>query len=397
MLDRIRMFRCLSLVLFVILCGARAIAADAVWHVGKSSGEVWLTDLGIERVALTGDAILKPGDSIRTGQNGRVLLVRGEESILISPNSAVGIPREPKQGLATTIIQQAGSILLEVEKRNVKHFEVETPYFAAVVKGTQFRVTVDKNDASVNVLRGQVEVSDFKSGQYALVLPGQLAKVLARGVGGLSLSGSGTLSPIKKGEPRGTSVKFLEMPEDGPAVPAGAPKEQQVRTASAVAPISAASDGGGREPLNGSSTSKPTRNNDTGLPRADSVSVSGNRILQSGNNDTGLPRASSAPVSGSTILQGGNSDAGSPRANSAPVSGNGIWQGQPVRTASEENAGRTFESFGWSSGANSTSDHPRNSKGDIGFDLTLSGSIGAIVAFAVAVQRVTRRRRRTPT
>jgi hypothetical protein len=341
-------------------------------------------------VSLTSDATLKPGDSIRTGQNGRVLLVRGEESILISPNSAVGIPREPKQGLSTTIIQQAGSILLEVEKRNVKHFEVETPYFAAVVKGTQFRVTVDKNDASVNVLRGQVEVSDFKSGQYALVLPGQLAKVLAQGAGGLSLSGSGTLSPIKKGEPRATSVKFLEMPDDSSVVPVGAPKEQQARTALAVAPLPAASDGGGREPLNGLSTSKPARNNDTGLPRADSVSVPGYGIS---HNDTGLPRANSVPVSGNGVRQGGNNDTALPR-----MSGTGIWPGRPVRTASEENTGRgsgpSFESLGWSNGANSTSDRPRNRKDDITFDLALSGSVGAFVAFAVAVQRLVRRRGR---
>ena len=86
---------------------------------------------------------MKPGDTIRTGRNGRVLLVRGEETILISPNSVIGLPTEKKDGLATTILQQAGSILLEVEKRNVKHFEVETPYLAAVVKGTQFRVSVN--------------------------------------------------------------------------------------------------------------------------------------------------------------------------------------------------------------------------------------------------------------
>ncbi len=83
------------------------------------------------------------------------------------------LPAEKKEGLATTITQQAGSILLEVEKKNVKHFEVETPYLAAVVKGTQFRVTVSASGATVDVTRGQVEVSDFKSGQIAMVMPGQ--------------------------------------------------------------------------------------------------------------------------------------------------------------------------------------------------------------------------------
>src|SRR6202007_86839 len=104
----------------------------------------------------------------------------------------MGLPGEKKDGLATTILQQAGSILLESEKGNVKHFEVETPYLAAVVKGTQFSVTVNAASTSVEVRRGQVEVSDFKSGQIAQVMPGQVATAFANGKPGLSLSGSGT-------------------------------------------------------------------------------------------------------------------------------------------------------------------------------------------------------------
>jgi len=100
--------------------------------------------------------------------------------MLVAPNSVIGIPTETKEGLSTTIIQQAGSILLDVEKRNVKHFEVETPYLAAVVKGTQFRVSVNRTGTSVDVLRGAVEVADFKSGKFAMVLPGQMARVSAQ-------------------------------------------------------------------------------------------------------------------------------------------------------------------------------------------------------------------------
>ena len=159
--------------------------------------------------------MLKPGDNIRTGRNGRVLLVRGEETILISPNSVVGLPAEKKEGLSTTIVQQAGSILLEVEKRNVKHFEVETPYLAAVVKGTQFRVSVNAATTSVDVIRGQVQVADFKSGQIAQVMPGQHATAFAQGNAGLSLGGSGTFSPIEHGQPRAPSIDRVPVPSAG--------------------------------------------------------------------------------------------------------------------------------------------------------------------------------------
>ena len=117
---------CAMTMALVVSPGAVAGEND-VWSVGKSSGEVWIATRDAQQVSLKPDENLKPGDTIRTGRNGRVLLVRGEETILIAPNSVVGLPLEKKDGLSTTILQQAGSILLEVEKRNVKHFEVETP------------------------------------------------------------------------------------------------------------------------------------------------------------------------------------------------------------------------------------------------------------------------------
>jgi hypothetical protein len=204
----------LLVMLGMLFAGSVATSEDHLWRVSKLSGDVAVTTTsGVQQVSLSKESILKPGDNIRTGRNGRVLLVRGEESILIAPNSIIGIPGEKKDGGWTTITQRAGSILLEVEKRNVKHFEVATPYLAAVVKGTQFRVTVNNNETHVDVFRGRVEVTDFKSGQLVLVLPGQSAKVLAQGVGGLSLSGSGAFSPIQQGEPRKPSVTPLSKVE----------------------------------------------------------------------------------------------------------------------------------------------------------------------------------------
>jgi hypothetical protein len=203
----------LLLMLIGFWSGSAAMAQDAAWHVGKSSGDVFVTNAGVQQTSISSETTLKPGDYVRTGQNGRVLLVRGAESMLISPNSVIHIPNENKDGMSTTIVQRAGTILFDVEKRNVKHFEVDTPYLAAVVKGTQFQVTVDKNESRVDVRRGQVEVLDFKSGQYALVLSDQMAKVSALGSAGLSLGGSGALSPIQQGVPRSSPVDAVAAPE----------------------------------------------------------------------------------------------------------------------------------------------------------------------------------------
>ena len=206
-----------ALIASFLLCGS-AFAGDE-WIVRKTSGEVW-TGQAAQPVSLSRDAVLKPGDTVTTGRNGRVLLVRGEETILVSPNSIIGIPAEKKDGLATTITQQAGSILLEVEKKNVPHFEVETPYLAAVVKGTQFRVSVTETGARVDVTRGKVEVADFRSGDVAQVLPGQAAETHA-GSNGLHMTGSGDFLPIQHGTPRNSTITPIMVPKGGLNVPTG--------------------------------------------------------------------------------------------------------------------------------------------------------------------------------
>jgi hypothetical protein len=216
-----------GILLSLCICSA-AFAQDAAWRVSKSSGAVWVIATGAQQASLSDTSELRPGDSIRTGRNGRALLVRGEETLLIAPNSVVGLPTEQKDGLSTTIIEQAGSILIQAEKRNVKHFQVETPYLAAVVKGTEFRVSVTERGAAVEVLGGQVEVTDFKSGQYALVLPGQNAKVSALGSSGLSLRGAGTLGPVLNGNPRAQPVQPVPVPKGGLSAPRKAQNGQTV-------------------------------------------------------------------------------------------------------------------------------------------------------------------------
>lgn len=232
MLFRARVSLCCLPLLVAACIGASVQAQDnnaAAWRVSKSSGNVWLMAEGVQQASLSDQVQLKPGDSIRTGSNGRVLLERGKETILIAPNSALTIPPGQKDATSTTIIQQSGSIHLQVDKRNVRNFEVETPFLVAAVKGTQFTVTVSKSDASVQVSGGSVEVTDFKTGDHALVAPGQAAKVAGQGPGGLSLSGTGTFSPIEHGAARPSPVQPLTVPHNGLSPPRGTTTWQHVR------------------------------------------------------------------------------------------------------------------------------------------------------------------------
>ena len=132
-----------------MLVFSSAWAQASEWVVSKASGQVWVASARAQPVSLGTEMALQPGDSIRTGRNGRVLLMRGEETILVAPNSVVALPDQATSGLATTILQQAGSIMVKAQKREFNHFEVQTPYLAAVVKGTEFVVTIDGNPPTI--------------------------------------------------------------------------------------------------------------------------------------------------------------------------------------------------------------------------------------------------------
>ena len=181
------------------VCGrTSATAQDAAWHVGKSWGDFWINT---QVVSGNSNPTFGPGDNIRTGQNGGLLLVRGKESILISPNTEVVISKNCNDKMSTTINQRIGSITLEVEPSDMKHFKVATPYFAAFAKGANFRVVVVGDYARVHALRGDVEVSDFRTGRSVLIMAGQTEKTSIYSVTGLSVSDAGKFAAILQDTP----------------------------------------------------------------------------------------------------------------------------------------------------------------------------------------------------
>ena len=83
-------------------------------------------------------------------------------------------------------------------------------------------MTVDGAGSHVTVLRGQVEVSDFKTGQIGQILPGQTSAAFSNGKAGLSLTGSGRFHPIEQGAPRPQSLMRIDVPKAGLSAPRGA-------------------------------------------------------------------------------------------------------------------------------------------------------------------------------
>jgi hypothetical protein len=130
---------------------------------------------------------------IRTAPKSRVQFMRGEETIDLGPDTQIRI--FDRVGQEFTIVQEHfGEVAVEVERRNVQHFAIQTQFLVAVVKGTRFTVNADVNGAKVSVLRGQVEVRDVARKLTVDVTPGQHASVGE--AESLTISGPGTLAPI---------------------------------------------------------------------------------------------------------------------------------------------------------------------------------------------------------
>jgi hypothetical protein len=104
--------------------------------------------------------------------------MRNSETITLSPSSQIVLT---ERGPETQVFQPAGTVEFDVEVRDFRHFMVQTPLLAAVVKGTRFVVTVHGEGAGVRVERGLVEVINDATGEAALVAAGQEAEVDNRG------------------------------------------------------------------------------------------------------------------------------------------------------------------------------------------------------------------------
>lgn len=190
----------LAVVATLWLWSSDASAGSAqVWTISSMSGRVNIVRSGTAPVALTTGDELRSGDTIETSANSSATLVRDGESILIAPNSSMALPKTNDSGYSTLVLQKLGTLLFKVEKQQQQHFEVKTPYLAAVVKGTTFAINVSSAGTSVHVIEGAVQVNDLV-GKVALVRPGQTAIVSADPGATLSIKGDTPKAPAQRSD-----------------------------------------------------------------------------------------------------------------------------------------------------------------------------------------------------
>lgn len=138
-------------------------------------------------------AVVPESHVVRTLGNARVVFVRGSETVELGPDTQVAFYQRDSDRF-TTVQQYFGEVTVEADVEKVKHFAVQTPHLAAVVKGTVFVVRSDDKVASVEVKRGAVAVHSSESHESVTVLAGQ--QVESSSDGTLDVSGEGTLPVV---------------------------------------------------------------------------------------------------------------------------------------------------------------------------------------------------------
>ena len=210
---------------------AQAMAQSAGWVVSEVRGPVTIVSAQGRAGATRGMAI-QPGDTIVTGSGARAVLVHSKDFVTVSSNSRIRIPAEARESSITRFFQELGNAIFNVEKRNAPHFSVDTPYLAAVVKGTVFSVTVGADRSALQVTEGVVEVSTMDGGARELIRPGSIAMIAASDRYRLTISGDAARvvdSPARPPAPASTqTLPPASTAEPGAATPVAAPTESSV-------------------------------------------------------------------------------------------------------------------------------------------------------------------------
>ncbi len=303
-------------------CAAPGYAADA-WRVVQMVGTVKVGGTGVTPVAVTNDQTLPGGAWLETAPGARAILVRGTETMAVAPGSRVQLPLEKING-NTQVLQSLGSVLYQIGKEKKPHFQVETPYLAAVVKGTTFTVTVKDGQASVDVTEGLVQVAtpDLSDTQY--VGAGFTATIRENEKNITVDRSTVALTPAKLDEPKSSShtiaIKQVigdvtidvnavsEGLADTPDVPAKA-NHTDGATIAALNSNSAGNNGnGGGDGSNGNGNGGGSNGNGLGNGGGDGNDGNGNGR---GNNGNGLGNGGGDGSNGNAFGHSGGNGKGS--------------------------------------------------------------------------------------
>lgn len=294
----------LSIVFFVIMFSAtNGVAATQYWVVNKIAGQAILTKANKEPQWVMLNDRVGPGDKIATLKNGTVALVRNAEAMIISSDSEIEIPTNGNDSQLTMIFQKLGTVLFSAKKKSKKHFQIRTPYAAAIVKGTTFAINANSYNTQVQVFEGLVSVRgrgrsrtyNVGAGKKSLIPAEKTQKVIINSVASASNIHLHFGSDIDQ-----LSLNYLNKIEIG----GGGSNEFNHDVISEITTGGSATTTTSGQNKTNDDTSKPTTNNKSNLDTENSVSIAAPIITDEANS--GLDE----PISGGNAENTDNSATG---------------------------------------------------------------------------------------
>jgi hypothetical protein len=176
----LRLSRLVLCTLLVLSFVAHAAQAQGIEHddltVVESAGAVKIKLADRWRTPETGMVVTLPA-TVSTGADGSIRLRQDAATISIAANTAIELLEGTEPGLPLQrVVQNQGSAFYDIAPRGSSRLRVETPWLVAVIKGTQFNVTVTSETSTVALFEGRLRIEAPDVGDVVDLHAGQIAK-----------------------------------------------------------------------------------------------------------------------------------------------------------------------------------------------------------------------------
>ena len=169
----------LSCTLLVFSCLAEAQSQETKHDdltVVESTGAVKIKLANRWQSPETGMIVSLPA-TVSTGADGSIKLRQDATTISIAANTAIELLEGTEPGVPLQrVVQEKGSAFYDITPRGTSRLRVETPWLVAVIKGTQFNVTVASESSTVALFEGRLEIEAPDVGDVVALRAGQIAK-----------------------------------------------------------------------------------------------------------------------------------------------------------------------------------------------------------------------------
>ena len=115
--------------------------------------------------------------TVSTGADGSIRIRQAATVISVASNTAIELLEGTEPGSPLQrVVQNQGSAFYDIAPRESSRLRVETPYLVAVIKGTEFNVTVAAETSTVALFEGRLQVEAPDVGDVVDLHQGQIAK-----------------------------------------------------------------------------------------------------------------------------------------------------------------------------------------------------------------------------